>query len=55
MHFIMVNLNTTLKEVTKATRKKIMVIQIHKCSNRKRILFTLHWVLHLEVFHALIE
>ena len=50
----MVNLITTSKEVTKATRQKIMVIQMHKCSNRKRILFLLHWVLHLEVFHAMV-
>ena len=27
----------TQKEVTKATRQKIMVIGIHKCSNQKRI------------------
>ena len=33
----MVKLVTTQKEVTKATRQKIMVIGIHKCSNRKRI------------------
>ena len=33
----MVNLITTLKEVTKATRQEIMVIGLHKCSNQKRI------------------
>ena len=33
----MVNLITTQKEVTKASRLKITVIGIHKCSNRKRI------------------
>ena len=33
----MVNLVTTKKEVTKTTRQKIMVKEIHKGSNRKRI------------------
>ena len=34
---VMVNLVTTYKEVMKATRQNIMVIGIHKCSNRKSI------------------
>ena len=35
--FIMVDPIHTYKEVTKAIRQKIMVIRLHKSSNRKRV------------------
>ena len=38
LSFIMVNLVATKVEITKASRQKFMVIgNVHKCSNRKRI------------------